>query len=177
MPLNQSPPTHKETTKMGVIMFVGAWVVGIGLLVAYFSGLLERKVNPNQSPNSVVTAAGVEVSLKQNNMGHYVTTGEINGHEVTFLLDTGATNVSIGAHLGPKLGLVPGRQSRALTANGMVIVSQTKVTQLKIGKITLNNVDASLNPGMKGNEILLGMSALGQLEWTQRGDVLTLRTF
>lgn len=165
------------TARIGLFMFVGAWVVAFVFLVAYFSGMLSRKVNPNQSPNSVVSDAGVEVVLKQNSMGHYVTSGEINGQTVTFLLDTGATNVSIGAHLGQRLGLVPGKRSVALTANGRVTVADTNVAELKIGKITLNNVEASLNPGMQSDKILLGMSALKQLEWTQRGDMLTLRTF
>jgi len=161
---------------MGGIFFIFAWIAGAGLLVALFSGILERKENPNQRPNSVISEAGIEVSLLQNRMGHYVVNGEINGKSVTFLLDTGATNVSVGAHLGPELGLMPGQQFIALTANGRVTVAQTNISELKIGEITLSNVDASLNPGMKSDKILLGMSALKQLEWTQRGDVLTLRT-
>lgn len=158
-------------------MVVAAWVVGFGFLVAYFSGMLERKVNPNQIPNSVVTPAGVQVSLKQNVMGHYVSSGEINGQNVTFLLDTGATNVSIPSHLAPVLGLQSGRSYRVQTANGTVVVAATQINELKIGKITLNNVSASINPGMRSDEILLGMSALKQLEWSQRGEVLTISTY
>ncbi|MBT1451490.1 TIGR02281 family clan AA aspartic protease [Glaciecola sp. XM2] len=157
-------------------MFIGAFVVGFALLVMYFSGMLDRQYNPNQAPSSVVTASGVEVRLKQNTMGHYVLNGEINGNTVTFLLDTGATNVSIGAHLAQQLGLQPGRRYLAQTANGTVSVAQTNIRELKIGEITLQNVDANLNPGMRSDKILLGMSALKQLEWAQRGDELTLRT-
>lgn len=158
-------------------MFIAAWVVAIGFLLAFFSGMLERKVNPNQTPNSVVSEAGVSVILKRNAMGHYLANGEINGKEVTFLLDTGATNVSIGEHLSSKLGLTPGQSYRAQTANGTVIVAATTINELKLGGITLRNVEASLNPGLGSDEILLGMSALKQLQWTQRGDVLTISTF
>lgn len=146
------------------------------LLIAFFSGMLDKQYNPNQSPLSIATPAGIQVQLKQNRMGHYVTSGEINGQQVTFLLDTGATNVSIGAHLGQQLGLLPGRRYSALTANGTISVAQTTINELKIGDITLYNVDANLNPGMRSDKILLGMSALKQLEWTQRGDTLTLKT-
>jgi aspartyl protease family protein len=157
-------------------MFIAAFVAGFVLLVLYFSGMLDRQYNPNQSPTSVLTASGVEVRLKQNAMGHYVTSGQINGQDVIFLLDTGATNVSIGAHLMQELKLQPGRRYLAQTANGTVTVAQTTIQELKIGQITLQNVDANLNPGMQSDKILLGMSALKQLEWTQRGDTLTLRT-
>jgi aspartyl protease family protein len=174
---NHQSAEAKPSNKIGGVMFVFAWVAAGALLVAIFSGVLERKENPNQRPNSVVTDSGVEVVLKQNRMGHYVTNGEINGQKVTFLLDTGATNVSVGAHLGAQLGLVPGQRFTALTANGSVTVAQTNIASLKIGEIYLENVQASLNPGMKSDQILLGMSVLKQLEWTQRGDVLTLRTF
>jgi aspartyl protease family protein len=63
------------------------------------------------------------------------------------------------------------------TANGNLMVATTTIDELKIGDITLQNVEANLNPGMRSDKILLGMSALRHLEWSQRGDMLTLRTF
>lgn len=170
-------PQRSDTSAMGLWMFAIGFIMALGLLVAFFSGVLDRQYNPNQNPVSLSTPAGIEVALQQNAMGHYVTSGEINGQSVTFLLDTGATNVSIGARLGQQLGLQPGRRYTALTANGSITVAQTNIRELKIGEITLYNVDANLNPGMDSDKILLGMSALKQLEWTQRGDVLTLKTF
>jgi aspartyl protease family protein len=167
----------KQVSSMGAWMFGLAWVVIFVALIAYFSGFLDRKVNPNQSPSSVVTQAGVEVRLKQNAMGHYVTSGLINGRQVVFLLDTGATSVSVGAHLAQELSLIPRGQQMVQTANGNLMVATTTIDELKIGDITLQNVEANLNPGMRSDKILLGMSALRHLEWSQRGDMLTLRTF
>nr|WP_136251154.1 TIGR02281 family clan AA aspartic protease [Ningiella ruwaisensis] len=162
---------------MGVWMLVAAWIIVFGLLIAYFSGMLDKQYNPNQSPQSKVSQQGVEVILKRNRQGHYVTSGLINGKEVTFLLDTGATSVSIGAHLRDYLGLQPGQRFQALTANGPVTVAYTNINELQIGDIRLLNVDANLNPGLRSDEILLGMSALKHLEWSQRGDTLTIRTY
>lgn len=167
---------HADTSKIGIWMFVIGFAAALALLIAFFSGMLDKQYNPNQHPLSISTPAGIQVQLKQNTMGHYVTSGEINGQEVVFLLDTGATNVSVGARLGQQLGLQPGRRYTALTANGSITVAQTTIRELKIGEITLYNVDANLNPGMPTDKILLGMSALKQLEWTQRGNVLTLKT-
>jgi len=62
-----------------------------------------------------------------------------------------------------------------LTANGIVEVRDTTIETLQLGSIRLSNIRASINPGMVGEEILLGMSALKDLEFTQRGSKLTLK--
>ena len=49
-----------------------------------------------------------QVTLQQNRQGHYVTNGAINGTQVTFLLDTGATQVSIPGHIAETLSLQAG---------------------------------------------------------------------
>ena len=62
-----------------------------------------------------------------------------------------------------------------MTANGVVTIYQTRLNSLTIGEIELYNIDASINPAMNAGAILLGMSALGQIEFSQQGDTLTLR--
>ena len=64
---------------------------------------------------------------------------------------------------------------QAATANGVVTVFATQINELKLGNILLYDIDASVTPSMPGNTILLGMSALRQIEFTQRGSFLTLR--
>jgi aspartyl protease family protein len=51
----------------------------------------------------------------------------------------------------------------------------TRVETLAFGPFEIHSVPASLNPGMRGNQVLLGMSVLKHLEFTQRGDRLILR--
>lgn len=157
-------------------MYILAWVCGLGLLTYVFSDMLARQANPNQQPESVRIANQTEVRLKQNRAGHYVTTGTINGVPVEFLVDTGATDVAIPAHLQQQLGLQVQGSGLAQTANGVVRVSRTTLDSVTIGDIEIRNVRANLNPGMNDNQILLGMSVLSQLEFTQRGDWLILRT-
>ena len=51
---------------------------------------------------------------------------------------------------------------------------RTVLDSVQLGNIALDRVRASINPGMQGNEVLLGMSFLRELELMQRGTTLTL---
>ena len=157
-------------------MLIVAWIIGLGLLTVLFDDQLAKQFNPNAEPISSSEQGVQEVRLKRNRAGHYVSGGAINGQPVVFLLDTGATHVSVPMHLAEQLNLQKGRASWVRTANGRIQVAQTNIQRLSIGDIQLNNVRANLNPGFKDNEILLGMSALKQLEFTQKGEWLILRS-
>jgi len=61
------------------------------------------------------------------------------------------------------------------TANGVVPAWQTRLSEVGLGDIRLNNVRASILSGLDGDEVLLGMSFLQQLEMVQRGKHLLLR--
>lgn len=167
---------ESDTQSMGKWMVVLAWIIGLGLVTFIFSDILESQINPNQSPQSNRFGERVEVVLEQNKAGHYVTSGEINGVPVVFLVDTGATDVSIPAHLAGRLQLTAGRVGYANTANGLVQIAETHINRIAIGDIVLTDIDGNLNPGMQSDSILLGMSFLKQLEFTQKGNVLILRT-
>ena len=152
-----------------------AWILGFGVIAFAFQGLLENQWNPNQAPDSSYTSTGkANVVLKQNRQGHYITSGLINGEPVVFLLDTGATQVSIPSHIAQNLDLTTFGQYPVQTANGTVTVYRTQLDSLSVGNIQLRDVPAHINPGMKSNEILLGMSALKRVEFRQTGNQLIL---
>lgn len=168
--MDKPDPTQR---RLGRGMIAIAWIVAIGLLWMVFADVLDRGHNPNRDLS--VVGSGTELVLKRNRFGHYVAPGMINGQAVTFLLDTGATQVSVPAHLGPSLGLRAGAPGQVMTANGTVTVRATTIDDLRLGPFRVSGVRGHLNPGMRDDQILLGMSVLKQLEFTQRGDTLTLR--
>ena len=146
------------------------------LLTWMFSGLLDRQRNPNTSVQSSVGPAGEKrVALERNRFGHYVTSGKINGKSVEFLLDTGATVVSVPERIALELGLERGPARVARTANGRIVTYATMLDSVEIGDIRLTGVGASINPHTAAGEILLGMTFLKQLELVQRGNTLTLK--
>ncbi len=170
-------PDQSGVQRTGRAMLLMAWVAGLGLLTLVFQDVLESRLNPNATPLVQTSSDGSEeVVLQRNVQGHYVADGLINGRRVTFLLDTGATDVAVPEALADRLALDRGNGGISQTANGPVAVWQTVLDQVGLGSIHLEAVRASIVPSMPaGSPVLLGMSFLKQLEFTQRGDQLILR--
>ena len=164
-----------STRKLGNTFTWLGWIIGFFMLALLFDRLLENQLNPNQSLQTIREGGYQEVRLTRNRQGHYLFNGEINGREVTFLVDTGATTTSIPLKLAGVLQLEKGLKFSVQTANGIGEAYSTMLDSLKLGDIEFNRVKASLNPGLTGNEILLGMNILKDIELIQRGDMLILR--
>ena len=163
---------------IGQGMLIASFSMGLIALTFLFDGWLDNQSNPNRVPQSSETADGIrEVVLQRNRQGHYVASGSVNGVPATFLLDTGATDVAIPETIARQAGLPQGYAGRAATANGVVTVYSTLIDELSLGTIRLHDIEASITPSMGGDTILLGMSALQRVEFTQRGSTLTLRQF
>ena len=150
------------------------WILALGALVFVFGKWEKNQYNPNQDVNHLQHDGQRIVELKRNRQGHYVSSGQINGHRVTFMLDTGATVVAVPENTARKLGLMAGAAHQVHTANGTATAYRTEIATLQLGNIILTDLRASITPGMQGNQVLLGMSALTQLDFNQSGDILTL---
>ncbi len=174
--MSDNPPQTSQ--RLGKWFTWAALLITLGLLTLFFQDQIDRQRNPNRSLQGSVTSEGVrEVHLQRNHFGHYVSSGQINGHTVEFMLDTGASDVSIPANLAQKLQLPRGAPRVYQTANGPITAYATLLEEVRIGSIVLRQVRASINPAVEDIGILLGMSALKQLEFTQRGEHLILRQY
>lgn len=169
--------TQNPEQRLGKGMLFVGWIIVLGLLTLYFSQWHNQRHNPNSMPMASAAQGVNEVILKRNFQHHYIASGLINENPVTFLVDTGATHVSVPRHLALGMGLSEGAKEYANTANGVVETRATTLDSLTLGSITLRQVRASINPGMQGDEILLGMSALKNVEFTHRDGTLTLRQY
>ena len=165
-------PEQNPHRRSGVAMLWIAWllILGGGWWVA--DRWLGTQANPNQSP---VVNAGGAVVLERNRQGHYVADGEINGQKVTFLLDTGATSVALSTRMARELGLKHGASIQIETANGTTVGYQTRLNSVRLGDIVVHEVGAVFSDGMLDDTVLLGMSFLKHLEFTQRENKLILR--
>jgi aspartyl protease family protein len=79
--------------------------------------------------------------------------------------------------MAEKLGLRRGPAQQYNTANGVITGYLTRLNSVRLGDIELHDIRASINPRDQGDELLLGMSFLRELEFTQRGDTLTIRQY
>lgn len=151
-----------------------AWVAALGLATLWFGNALEQQRNPNR--DLTVRGDGTVV-LQRNRQGHYVVTARVNGQDVETLLDTGATRVSVPEALARRLQLPRGPGFPAMTANGVVTGYDTVLDSVQVGAITLHRVAAAIIPGsgVAQDQVLLGMSFLKRLDFSQQGDKLVLR--
>ncbi|OLS61049.1 retropepsin-like aspartic protease family protein [Pseudomonas putida] len=161
--------------RIGRVFMVLAWAAGLFLATRFFGAWEDKQANPNSQVTSQHGDGFVEVRLLGNGQGHFVADGLINGQAVHFLLDTGATDVAIPEPLARDFGLERGAPVTVSTANGRAEGYRTRLDSVQLGDILLRDVRALVVPGLDGSQVLLGMSALKQLEFTQRGGTLLLR--
>ncbi len=128
-----------------------------------------------QTPTSETAANGnTVVTLKQDSQGHYLATGKINGKPVKFLVDTGATQVSIPMTIAKELGLPLGLKRKIITANGYGSAYDTNIQSVELGGIKLNGISAGVSEGLVDDTALLGMSFLRRTKITQEKGVMTI---
>jgi aspartyl protease family protein len=137
----------------------------------------KRPLRVGQHAVGTVNADGSgKVILTADSQGHFVTNGTVNGKSVRFLVDTGATLISLGSSDARRLGIDPAKGQRAITntANGQAQVSKVKLDTVRVGDVTLHNVDALVHQ----NDLpvaLLGMSFLSRMEMQRDGVTMTLK--
>jgi aspartyl protease family protein len=123
------------------------------------------------------TAPGV-VTFRRGYDGQFWVDARVDGTNVRFLVDTGASDVVLSREDASRIGYAADRlvyTREAQTANGKVREAPVVVNELQIGSIRLQHVPASVNAGL-ARESLLGMRVLDRLSSVEiRKDTLTLR--
>jgi aspartyl protease family protein len=115
------------------------------------------------------------VTLKADGRGHFVTDGQVNGGSVRFLVDTGATTVALPGADARRLGInyrnAP--QFYVGTASGQALAYKVTLDTVRLGDITINNVEAMVIE--QGLQIaLLGMTFLNRTEMKRDGETMVL---
>jgi aspartyl protease family protein len=121
------------------------------------------------------SSGGNEIVLAAGRNGHFRTIGQINGKSVEFMVDTGASVVSLGQVEADRLGLdyKNGVAGIARTANGSVPMRVIVLNSVRIGDVEVANVEAAVHPGSLG-VVLLGNSFLTRFQMRRENDVLRL---
>ncbi len=126
--------------------------------------------------SAALTGALPSVTIAADGNGHFMAEGQINGSHVRFLVDTGATLVTLPASEARRLGIdyARGQQAVSQTAAGRVLVYRVRLDTVTVGGMTIRDVDAVVNDAPGLDVSLLGMSFLNRTEMRREGANLTL---
>jgi aspartyl protease family protein len=149
-----------------------AWgLIFLGVAAGY--GLwqdLRRDIRPEQ------TADASKVEIPRAEDGHYYLRLNVNGHEVVFMADTGATNIVLSPEDAQAIGIDLSSLAylgQAETANGVVRTARVSLDSVSLGPFTDTDIPAKVNEtAMQGS--LLGMDYLGRFSIQIAGDKMVL---
>lgn len=136
----------------------------------------KRALRVGQQAGVPPPVASEQIVLTADARGHFLANGAINGVAVRFVVDTGATLVSLGASDARRVGLDfnRGEKGYSQTANGQALVSRFKLDSVRIGDVTLYGVDALVHQS-EMPVVLLGMSFLNRMQMLRDGPTMTLK--
>jgi len=139
----------------------------------------ERTIRPGGGVSAnYARVAKRELRIVRDNQGSFTTSGTINGRAVDFLVDTGASGVAMSAKEARRLNIpyeLTGTPIHVGTAGGMARGYRVVLDQVRIGQLVLHRVDGVVIEAKTKHRVLLGMSALSQLEISQQDNVMVLR--
>ena len=168
------PRTLRAGRRAGDVLLVS---VESGSAVIEIDGV-RRTIALGQHFRSTAAAASADrqtAVLAADPSGHFFADIQINGGSARFLVDTGATMVSLPGRDAERLGIAyrQGRRGMVNTANGPAPVYVVTLDSIKLGEITLHGVEAMvLETGLTVG--LLGMSFLNRVEMRREGQAMTL---
>jgi len=165
-----------EALRYGMI-----WAGIVGLLAIGYAYRHELLGIADRVAASAVPERGYQTGeamvFERGRDGHFRVEAEVNGRPVTFLVDTGASNVVLSPADARRIGLDPAPDryfERYYTANGVVMAAPVLLDKVHIGSIRLTSVRASVTQSDLGVS-LLGMSLLNELSGFRiEGDRLML---
>ncbi|MDX1376491.1 MAG: retropepsin-like aspartic protease [Burkholderiales bacterium] len=115
-----------------------------------------------------------EIAIPVSRDGHYYLDGAINGVPLKFMIDTGATYVSVGADFARTAGLPKGVPGYFGTANGMVEGEIVRNQDVRADAFRVSGLSVAVTPAM--DEVgLLGQNFLRRFEISQSDGTLRLR--
>lgn len=173
--LGRSGPVQREPSnglsiglKWGPFGIVVFWIIVMGLLYVAMTHYLK--------PKPLVVSASGDLIISRARDGHFYAAGAVNGKPVSFLVDTGASLVTVSEQFAREAGLSRGVPTVFRTANGDMpgrIVADVPVT---LGPLDVSGVRVAV--GFVGHEVgdaLLGQSFLAKFEIVVQKDQMTLR--
>lgn len=161
--------------------YATAWIVIAAVLLIVYGMKEEAARFGRKLLSELMPSMGIQdentISFRASVNGHFMVDVLVDGKLIQFMVDSGASDVTLSLRDAERLGL----DRAALkfdrtyqTANGVVRGAPVRLKRVEIGPIAVDDVRASVNEAPMGTS-LLGMSFLSRLaSWRVEGDRLTL---
>jgi aspartyl protease family protein len=159
-----------------VIALMAASVYGVNLLQDSVVAP-EKTGKPTAKLKSVKPRDLGSVVIASEN-GHFATDGRVDGRSIAFIVDTGASQVTIRESEAERLGYRPRERDYVVTihtANGVGRAAPIELRMIEIRSIVAYDVPALVVPDAALSVNLLGMSFLSRIRWTHEGGQLVLK--
>lgn len=127
--------------------------------------------------NQFKAANKTEIRIASGAGGHYQTQGLINGYQVEFLVDTGATTIAMNHFVAERLGIDyrAGTPITVNTANGPTKAFLVTLSSVSVGNIVVNQVSAAVSTTDSPSIVLLGNAYLSKVDLKIDQGVLVLK--
>lgn len=150
---------------LGIVVF---WLVVMGVVYAGMKYVMQ--------PKPVTISLSGELKIPRAKDGHFYAPGLVAGKPVMFLIDTGASYVTVSQSFATDAGLAPGRPVRFQTANGVINGRIVPDVSVSLGPTSISGVEVGV--GLLGDDrdiALLGQSFLKRFQITLTRDEMILK--
>ncbi len=155
-------------TKTGLIPMMVFWCAVMGVLYFAMTHYLKPK-------HPVVLANG-DLVIERSVDGHFYVMGTVNGHDAKFLIDTGASVVSVTDDFATKANIRGGVPATFSTANGERTGRIVQGIVVTVGPLSVTNVRVGVGLQWRGeSDVLLGQSFLSKFDISLGKDQMVLR--
>lgn len=164
----------------GMVVVIGVGAGGLGERLSKVAAGTQAGPDTTRSATAPQASIDRSTTILSDHRGHFVTQASIEGRWVEMLVDTGASIVALTSEDAAAIGLRPSPgefTGRLSTANGTVQVARTRIREIRVGGISVRDVEAVIMPAGRLGVSLLGMSFLRQLRaFEVESGRLTLRS-
>ncbi len=142
------------------------------------NGQRQRVGLSKQVGGTYQAAKSKKVRIVSQQGGHHWVRGQINGRSVDFVVDTGASLISMNLSTAKRLGIdyKNGQQGYISTANGVKETRLVTLPKVSIGEIVQYNVKASVSLDDALPVTLLGNSFLSRMNMSVENGVMILES-
>jgi aspartyl protease family protein len=162
---------------LGALLFLGVGVLSVRYLDqkgrAPVNAAPVHAVSPSSNTPSSNTR-GLVVHASRG--GHFAVDARVDGRRIPFMIDTGASQITIRESDASRLGFHPKERDytiRINTANGVGRAAQVDLRMVEVGDIVVRDVPALVVPDNVLNVNLLGMTFLSRVRWShERGKLM-----